>query len=103
MSHDPFTDAPPPAPVAAPPPWGLLGTIAWGAAGVIVWFLAQFVIVIVFIAWRDVAAPGSVDPGKLAHDGFLLAFITVLAGPAWAGVSALAARIRGWTVRGYLA
>jgi membrane protease YdiL (CAAX protease family) len=99
MSQEPFPDALP----AAPPPWGLLGSVAWGAAGVIVWFLVQFAVVIVFIAWHNTAAPGSVDPAKLAHDGFLLAFITILAGPAWVGVSALAARLRGWTVRGYLA
>ena len=102
MTHDPFSTAPAVTP-PAPQPWGLLGTIAWGAAGVIAWFLVQFAVVIVFIAWRDATAPGSVDPAKLAHDGFLLAFITILAGPAWVGVSALAARMRGWTVRGYLA
>jgi membrane protease YdiL (CAAX protease family) len=102
MSHDLFPTAPAAVPLA-PPPWGLLGTIAWGAAGVIVWFLVQFAVVIAFIAWRNETAPGSIDPGKLAHDGFLLAFITILAGPAWVGVSALAARMRGWTVRGYLA
>ena len=102
MTHDPFSTAPAATP-PAPQPWGLLGTIAWGAAGVIAWFLVQFAAVIVFIAWRDATAPGSVDPSKLAHDGFLLAFITILAGPAWVGVSALAARMRGWTVRGYLA
>ena len=99
MSQEPFPDALP----AAPPPWGLLGSIAWGAAGVIVWFLVQFVVVLGFIAWRDTVAPGSVDPAKLAHDGFVLAFITILAGPAWIGVSALAARLRGWTARDYLA
>ena len=102
MTHDPFSTAPAATP-PAPQPCGLLGTIAWGAAGVIAWFLVQFAVVIVFIAWRDMAAPGSVDPAKLAHDGFLLAFITILAGPAWVGVSALAARMRGWTARGYLA
>ena len=69
MSQEPIPDALP----AAPPPWGLLGSIAWGAAGVIVWFLVQFVVVIGFIAWRNTAAPGSVDPANLAHDGFLLA------------------------------
>ena len=48
-------------------------------------------------------APGSVDMQKLANDGFLLAFITIVAAPAWIGVSALAARLRGWRVRDYLA
>ena len=99
MSSDPLPAGPP----AAPPPWGLLGSIAWGAAGVVTWFVAQFVVIVAFIAWRDTAAPGTVDPAKLANDGFLLAFVTIIAGPAWVGVSALAARMRGWTVRGYLA
>jgi membrane protease YdiL (CAAX protease family) len=102
MSHDPFPAAPA-APPLTPQPWGLLGTVAWGTAGVVTWFMVQFVVVIAFIAWGDAAAPGSVDPAKLAHDGFLLAVVTILAGPAWAGVSALAARMRGWTVRDYLA
>ena len=99
MSHD----LSPTAPAAAPPPWGLLGSIAWGAAGVVAWFAAQFAMIVAFIAWRNTVAPGSVDPATLGSDGFLLAFVTVVAGPAWIGVSALAARIRGWTARGYLA
>lgn len=103
MSHDPFSTPPAPSPTIAPAPWGPLGTIAWGAAGVVAWFVAQFAMIVAFIAWRDAVAPGSVDPVKLGGDGFLLAFVTVIAGPAWIGVSALAARMRGWTVRGYLA
>ena len=102
MSHDPFPAAPAAAPLT-PQPWGLLGTIAWGTAGVVAWFVVQFTVVIAFIAWRDTMAPGSVDPGKLANDGFLLAFVTVVAGPAWIGMSAVAARMRGWTARDYLA
>ena len=102
MSHDPSA-TPPAAATAAPPPWGLLGTIAWGAAGVVTWFVAQFAVIVAFIAWRDTMAPGTVDPAKLATDGFLLAFVTVIAGPAWVGVSAWAARMRGWSVRSYLA
>ena len=102
MSHDPFPAAPAATPLT-PQPWGLLGTIAWGTAGVIAWVVVQFVVVIAFIAWRDTVAPGSVDPGKLANDGFLLAFVTVVAGPAWIGMSAVAARMRGWTARDYLA
>ena len=102
MSHEPFPAAPATTPLT-PLPWGLLGTIAWGTAGVIAWFVVQFAVVIAFIAWRDTVAPGSVDPGKLENDGFLLAFVTVVAGPAWIGVSAIAARMRGWTARDYLA
>lgn len=103
MSNDSPPAVPSDAPVAAPPPWGVLGSIAWGAAGVVAWFAAQFAMVVAFIAWRDAVAPGSIEPSKLGSDGFLLAFVTVVAGPAWIGVSAWAARLRGWTVRGYLA
>ena len=92
-----------PPPVGAPPPWGLLGTIAWGALGVCAWFAVQFAVIIVFLVWRDAAAPGTVDMHKLANDGFLLAFVTIVAAPAWIGVSVIAARLRKWRARDYLA
>lgn len=101
MSHDPFAAALPPP--AMPTPWGLLGTIVWGALGVCAWFAVQFAVIIAFVVWRDATAPGSVDMHKLANDGFLLAFVTIVAAPAWIGVSAFAARWRGWRVRDYLA
>lgn len=91
------------APLGGPQPWGLLGTIAWGALGIAAWFVVQFAVVIAFIAWRDAAAPGTVDMRQLANDGFLLAFVTILAGPAWIGVSVIAARWRRWRARDYLA
>jgi len=100
MSSDPIaipTAAPP------PPPWGLLGTIAWGAVGVCAWFAVQLAVIIAFIAWRNATAPGTIDMEKMANDGFLLAFVTILAAPAWIGVSAIAARWRGWRARDYLA
>jgi len=96
---DPQTHAVP----GAPAPWGLLGTIAWGALGILAWFAVQFAVVVAFIAWRDTAAPGSVNTAQLAHDGFLLAFVTVVAGPAWIAVAVLASRSRGWRARDYLA
>ena len=101
--------SPDPAAVSLPPgtgtlaPWGLLGTIAWGALGVCAWFAVQFAVIIAVIIWRDSAAPGSVDMQKMANDGFLLAFITIVAAPAWIGVSVLAARSRKWRARDYLA
>jgi membrane protease YdiL (CAAX protease family) len=101
MSHNPFAATLPPP--AMPTPWGLFGTIAWGALGICAWFAVQFAVIIAFVVWRDTAAPGSVDMQKLANDGFLLAFVTILAAPAWIGVSAFAARWRGWRVRDYLA
>ncbi len=90
-------------PAANPPPWGLLGSIAWGAFGICAWFAVQLSLVVAYLVWRDAETPGTVDLQKLASDGFLLAFITVAAGPAWIGASALAARVRGWRVRDYLA
>src|SRR5436305_8641816 len=87
----------------APPPWGLLATIAWGAAGVCAWFAVQFAVIIAFIAWRNATAPGSIDMERMANDGFLLAFVTIMAAPAWIGVSVIAARLRGWRARDYLA
>jgi membrane protease YdiL (CAAX protease family) len=86
-----------------PPPWGLLGTIAWGALGMCAWFAVQFAVIILVIVWRDTAAPGSVDMQRMAHDGFLLAVVTVTAAPAWVIVSILAARWRKWRARDYLA
>jgi len=102
MSNDSSSISLPP-PAATPAPWGLLGTIVWGAAGVCAWFAVQFAVIVAVILWRDSTAPGSVDMQKMASDGFLLAFITIVAAPAWIGVSVLAARLRGWRARDYLA
>jgi len=102
MSHDPsaVSISQPPG---ASPPWGLLGTLAWGAVGICAWFAVQFAAIIAFIVWRDSVAPGTVDMQKMAHDGFLLAFVTIVAAPAWIGTSVFAARWRGWRARDYLA
>jgi membrane protease YdiL (CAAX protease family) len=98
-----YNSTPPAQAAAHLAPWGVLGTILWTALGIAAWFAAQLIVVVFFIAWRDAAAPGTVDVHKLAHDGFLLAFVTIVAGPAWVGISALAARVRGWRARDYLA
>jgi membrane protease YdiL (CAAX protease family) len=100
MSNDPFSTALPPPQAGAPAPWGLLATIGWGALGVCAWFAVQFAVFLGYITRRNVFAPGTVD---LANDGFLLAFVTIVAAPAWIGVSVLAARWRGWRARDYLA
>src|SRR5437660_10989141 len=102
MSLDPSA-VPLPPHVSAPPPWGLLGTIAWGALGICAGFAVQFAVISAFIVWRDTTAPGTLDMHKMANDGFLLAFITIVAAPASIGVSVLAARLRGWRARDYLA
>ena len=89
-------------PTSHPAPWGLLGTIAWGAAGICAWFIVQFAVIVGFLAWRNTVAPGSPDPSRMANDGFLLAFVTIAAAPAWIGVSVLAAHLRKWRPRDYL-
>jgi membrane protease YdiL (CAAX protease family) len=101
MSQDSTVQAAPPE--ASPAPWGLLGTIVWGAAGVCAWFVAQFAVVVGFLAWRNTVGPESTDLSKMANDGFLLALVTIVAAPAWIGVSVFAARLRKWRARDYLA
>jgi membrane protease YdiL (CAAX protease family) len=81
----------------------LVGTIAWGAAGVCAWFIVQFAVIVGVLAWRNTVGPGSADLSKMANDGFLLAFVTIAAAPAWVGVSVFAARQRKWRARDYLA
>src|SRR5437762_12017165 len=101
MSHDPSAVSLLARP-GAPPPWGLLGTIAWGALGVCAWFAVQFAAIIAVIVWRDTTAPGTVDMHRMANDGFLLAFVTIMAAPAWIGVSVVAARLCGWCAVRYV-
>jgi membrane protease YdiL (CAAX protease family) len=103
VSPNPSSASLPPPASTPPPPWGLLATIAWGALGVCAWFALQFAVIIVVIVWHSTTAPDSIDVHKIANDGFLLAFVTIAAAPAWIGVSALAARLRGWRARDYLA
>src|SRR4051812_28784532 len=74
-----------------------------GAAGVRAWVAVQFAVILAVIAWRHATAPGSIDMERMANDGFLLAFVTIMAAPAWIGVSVIAARLRGWRARDYLA
>jgi membrane protease YdiL (CAAX protease family) len=86
------------SPAPPPAPWGLLGTIAWGTAGFLAEFAVQFVVLATFMRLRDVTAPPD-----LANNGLLMALVFVLSGPVSVGVAALAARMRGWRVRDYLA
>jgi uncharacterized protein len=105
MSQDPFATIPPapgPSPASRPQPWGLAGSIIWGLAGVGVWFVAQFAVILAYVMTRDQSAE-ALDMQALARDGFLLALVTIIAGPAWVAVSMIAARWRGWHARDYLA
>jgi membrane protease YdiL (CAAX protease family) len=98
MSHDPLAAAPR---APAPPPWGFLGTVTWGALGIAAWVAGQFLAVLVYLVIRDVVPPINARP--LEHDGFWIAFVTIIAAPGWIAVAVHAARRRGWYARDYLA
>jgi membrane protease YdiL (CAAX protease family) len=98
MSHDPSAATPP---SAAPPPWGFLGSVGWGVLGIVAWFLGQFLALSIYLSTRNRAIP--IDMAALGRDGFVLAVVTIAAAPGWIAISAIAARQRGWSVRGYLA
>ncbi len=104
MSQDPFATASPSGPPQAgtPKPWGLLATIVWGAAGFCIWFMAQFAVILGYVMTHPETADAAVMR-ELATNGFLLALVTIVAGPAWIAVMAVAARWRGWRVADYLA
>lgn len=92
------------AALAAPrPAWGFYETIGWGMIAFIVWFLAQTLVVAGLIAWQEAVRPGSSDLRTMATDAISLSAITIIAGPAWIGVTAIAARWRRWSVRDYMA
>ena len=90
----------PPGPM---PPWGFYETIGWGMLAFVAWFVAQTVVVIGLVAWQEAIEPGSSDLAKMMNDAFSLAVITIVTGPVWIGVPALAARWRRWSVRDYMA
>jgi membrane protease YdiL (CAAX protease family) len=104
MSQDPFATASRSGPPQAgtPQPWGLLATIVWGVAGFCVWFAAQFAVILGYVMTHPETGDAAVMR-ELATNGFLLALVTIVAGPAWIAVMAIAARWRGWRVADYLA
>src|SRR6266700_6754344 len=104
MSQNPFA-APPPAgapQIGTREPWGLLGTIVWGVAGFCIWFMAQFAVILGYVMTHPETGDAAVMRA-MATNGFLLALVTIVAGPAWIAVMAIAARWRGWRVADYLA
>jgi len=104
MSQDPLATVSPSAPpqAGAPQPWGLLATIVWGVAGFCIWFMAQFAVIIGYVMTHPETSDAAVMRA-MATNGFLLALVTIVAGPAWIAVMAIAARWRGWRVADYLA
>ena len=104
MSQNPFA-APPPAgapQIGTREPWGLLATIVWGVAGFCIWFMAQFAVILGYVMTHPETGDAAVMRA-MATNGFLLALVTIVAGPAWIAVMAIAARWRGWRVADYLA
>jgi membrane protease YdiL (CAAX protease family) len=104
MSQDPFAAIPPTNPPQAgtPQPWGLLATIVWGVAGFCIWFAAQFAVILGYVMTHPETGDAAVMQA-MATNGFLLALVTIVAGPAWIAVMAIAAHWRGWRVADYLA
>jgi membrane protease YdiL (CAAX protease family) len=104
MSQDPFAAIPPTSPPqpGTPQPWGLLATIVWGVAGFCIWFAAQFAVILGYVMTHPETGDAAVMQA-MATNGFLLALVTIVAGPAWIAVMAIAAHWRGWRVADYLA
>ena len=93
----------PPALEAPRPAWGFFETIGWGMISLIVWFVAQTIVVAGLIAWQEAVKPGSSDLRTMATDATSLAAITIIAGPTWIGVTAIAARWRRRRFADYMA
>ena len=85
------------------PAWGFYETIGWGMISLIVWFVAQMLVVAALIAWQEAVKPGSSDLRMMTTDALSLAAVTIIAGPAWIGVTAIAARWRRWRFTDYMA
>jgi membrane protease YdiL (CAAX protease family) len=107
--EDPLATTPPSGPPQArtpqagtPQPWGLLATTVWGVAGLCIWFMAQFAVILGYVMTHPETSDAAVMRA-MATNGFLLALVTIVAGPAWIAVTAIAARWRGWRVADYLA
>jgi membrane protease YdiL (CAAX protease family) len=62
----------------------------------------QLIVIAMFVAWQR-SAGNPVNPQQLERDGFLLASVTIAAGPAWIATMVFASRLRGWRARDYLA
>jgi len=90
-----------PPPVPTPAPYGLLGSLSWTATGIVAWFLTQMALVVVYAIVKGAVGPD--DLKKLATDGTILSIAVIAAAPVWIGVLVLAARLRGWSARDYLA
>jgi membrane protease YdiL (CAAX protease family) len=83
------------------PPWGFVGTILWGALAFVLWFVAQTAVVIVLLLWRGETDSSALQ--SLMTDALALAGVTIVASPVWIGTAALAARLKRWPVRDYMA
>lgn len=84
------------------PAWGFYETIGWGMISLIVWFIAQTIVVAGLIAWQEAVQPGSSDLRMMMTDALSLSAITIIAGPTWIGVTAIAARWRRWSFADYM-
>src|SRR5579885_114316 len=87
---------------ATPPaPYGMLGSLAWTVAGIVAWFLAQMLLLVAYAIITGAVTPEEFR--KLGSDGTIMSITDIVAAPVWIGVLVLAARLRGWSARDYLA
>jgi CAAX protease family protein len=93
-------EAPPVA--LTPRPWGPWATIGWTVLAIVVWLVTQTGVAIVYVVARMVRDPKT-DLTGLATDGTLLGLATLASTPAILGLLALLIRVRGFTLRDYLA
>jgi membrane protease YdiL (CAAX protease family) len=85
-----------------PRPWGPWATIGWTVLAIVVWVAIQIGVAIVYVAVRMVRDPKT-DMSALATDGTLLGLATLVSTPAILGLVAFLIRVRGFTIREYLA
>jgi membrane protease YdiL (CAAX protease family) len=101
LSPDGPTEEIPPA-VKSPRPWGPWATIGWTVLAIVIWLGFQTAVAIVYVVVRMVRDPET-DLTDLATDGTLLGLATLVCTPAVLGLVALLVRVRGFTIRDYLA
>lgn len=106
MSDNPF-ESPPPAAAPQPPgplpPWGFVGTVLWTLLAAVASLIVQLIAVIVLTLTVDPPTSSKDFLSRLASDPRVLAVATIVGSPIWIAIVAIAARVRRWTFRDYMA
>jgi membrane protease YdiL (CAAX protease family) len=85
-----------------PRTWGPWATVGWSLLIAVVYLCVQLVVVVV-AAQVTIASDPSANVAALASSGNVLAFGTLASTPVVVGLICLLARLRGYSVRDYLA